>query len=315
MGGTRLMGEAAVLHLLDAGHHLTVFNRGSRSPQWYGRVDHIHGDRDVMADLRHVGDHDFDAVVDFSAYRGTQTAALATVLRPHTHLVHCSTGAVYAPVHRLPWEEGSPIGPWAIWGDYGREKLAAEEAALATADEGRPVTVFRLPYVLGPRNYAAREEFVLNRLLDKQAVAVPGDGKAVQHFVTAQQVGQSVANMVARSPGPGLEVFNIADPGLVCTTEGFVHLCAEVAGTEPLITFVPSPTPDTPFDPGNCVYPFPNEAYLLDVRRAAEAGLLPDPRSFSEAIGDALDVLRAEPERRVWSRTAAEEAALGTVNE
>ena len=313
MGGTRLMGDATVRHLLDGGNDVTVFNRGSRTLAWSDRVTQVTGDRDVEADLAQLRDLDVDTVVDFSAYRGAQSAALVAVLPTNAHLVHCSTGAVYEPVPQLPWNEDSTIGPWSLWGDYGKEKLAAEHAVAFAAEAGHPVTVFRLPYVLGPRNYAPREEFVLNRLLDGAPIALPGDGKAIQHFITAEQVGQSVSRMVEAPRPDGLATYNIADPGGVCTTEGFVLLCAEVAGAVP--TFVPVPGPagvDGPFNAADCVFPFPNEAYLLDVSRAAAAGLLPDPHPLSEAIADALAVLVAEPERREWQRTSAELKVLGT---
>jgi nucleoside-diphosphate-sugar epimerase len=47
MGGTRLMGEAAVRHLLAAGHDVTIFNRGSRQVAWADDVSWILGDRDT----------------------------------------------------------------------------------------------------------------------------------------------------------------------------------------------------------------------------------------------------------------------------
>jgi 2'-hydroxyisoflavone reductase len=311
MGGTRMMGDATVRHLLDAGHEVTVFNRGSRVPDWAGRVTQVLGDRDVAADLAQVSELDVDTVVDFSAYRGEQSVALVAVLPPGVHLVHCSTGAVYAPVPQLPWAEDSPIGPWALWGDYAREKLATEHAARSAATGDRVVTIFRLPYVLGPRNYAPREEFVLNRLLDGQDVLLPGDGKAVQHFITAEQVGESVKLLVSARPEADVAVYNIADPRGLCTTEGFVHLCAEAGGVESRIRPVPGPTgAEGPFNAADCVFPFPNEAYVMDVSRAGAAGVLPAPRALASAIELALDALTRDPARRSWQRTSAERAWL-----
>lgn len=311
MGGTRMMGDATVRHLLAAGHHVSVFNRGSREPDWADQVSQLRGDRDVPADLTQISGLDIDTVVDFSAYRGAQSASLVKVLPEAVHLVHCSTGAVYAPVPQLPWAEDSPIGPWDLWGDYAREKLATEQAARTAATGERAVTIFRLPYVLGPRNYAPREEFVLNRLLDGQDVLLPGDGKAVQHFITAEQVGESVNLLISSRPESGVAVYNIADPRGLCTTGGFVQLCAEAAGVEVRTRPVPGPTgAEGPFDAGDCVFPFPNEAYVMDVSRAAAAGVLPVSRPLASAIDAALDALHAEPERRVWQRTAAERAWL-----
>lgn len=310
MGGTRMMGDATVRHLLHAGHQLTVFNRGSRTPEWADQVTELRGDRDEPESLRRISDLDVDTVVDFSAYRGAQSEALVDVLPPGVHLVHCSTGAVYDPVPQLPWAEDSPIGPWTLWGEYAREKLATESAVRGAVTDGRVVTIFRLPYVLGPRNYAPREEFVLNRLLDNAEILLPGDGKAIQHFITAEQVGEAVALLVGRRPDD-VEVYNIADPHGLCTTQGFVQLCAEAAGVEVRTRSVPGPAgADGPFNAGDCVFPFPNEAYLLDVSHAAAHGVLPASRPLASAIELALEALLSEPERRVWQRTATERLFL-----
>lgn len=307
MGGTRMMGDAAVRQLLAAGHAVTVFNRGTRMPEWVGQVTEIRGDRDVPEALAQITELDIDTVVDFSAYRGAQSEALVAALPADVHLVHCSTGAVYAPVPQLPWAEDSPLGPWALWGEYASEKLATEVAARRAAFDGRAVTIFRLPYVLGPHNYAPREEFVLNRLLDGAEILLPGDGKAIQHFVTAEQVGEAVGLIVERRPAGDVAIYNIADPRGVCTIEGFVALCAEAAGVEARTRPVPGPAGvDGPFNAGDCVFPFPNEAYLLDVSHAASHDVLPGSRPLTAAIDLALEALMADSGRRTWQRTSSE---------
>jgi 2'-hydroxyisoflavone reductase len=316
MGGTRLMGEALVRTLLDSGHHVTVFNRGSRSVPWADRVTWILGDRDTPEGIGRLAGLAFDAVVDFSAYRPAQTASLLAALAPDTPVVYCSSGSVYAPQPAIPWPETTPYGPSPLWGAYARAKLECELLLRADADRGRPVVVFRLPYVLGPRNYAPREEFVLNRLLDGARIAIPGDGRAPQQFVTADQVGESVARILAAPFETAFVDVNLADPGGVATLIGFVDTCAAVAGREPDVVHVdPGPSgtgAGDVFDAMDCVFPYPNAPYVLDLARAGGLGWLPDPRPLSAAIEEAYAALTADPDRRRWERTPAELTALGS---
>lgn len=315
MGGTRLMGEAVVRRLLGAGHVVTVFNRGTRDVAWAGDVRWIIADRDDPTGIARLRDHEPDVVVDFSAYRPDQTASLLDVVPPGAAIVYCSSGSVYAPQTTVPWPETTPYGPSPLWGAYASDKLACELLLRATAEQGRPVVVFRLPYVLGPRNYAPREEFVLNRLLDRAPIAIPGDGLAPQQFITAEQVAESVAAIVEAGVAGGFTDVNLADPTGVASLVEFVRLCADVCGMEPDLRPVPPGPAGTGAGPVfsalDCVFPFPNVPYVLDLAKAAGLGWLPGPRPLREAIEAAFAVLTAEPGRRTWERTAAELAALG----
>jgi nucleoside-diphosphate-sugar epimerase len=315
MGGTRLMGEAVVRRLLGAGHVVTVFNRGTRDVPWAGEVRWIIADRDDPAGIVRLRDHEPDVVVDFSAYRPDQTASLLEVIPPGAGVVYCSSGSVYAPQPTVPWPETTPYGPSPLWGAYARDKLACELLLRAAADQGRPVVVFRLPYVLGPRNYAPREEFVLNRLLDRAEIAIPGDGLAPQQFITAEQVAESVGSIVAAGAMGGFTDVNLADPDAVASPVAFVRLCADVCGMEPVLRSVPPGPAGTAagpiFNALDCVFPFPNAPYVLDLAKAAGLGWLPAPRPLRQAIEAAFEVLMTEPGRRSWARTPAEQAALG----
>jgi 2'-hydroxyisoflavone reductase len=316
MGGTRLMGEAVVRHLLAAGHAVTVLNRGSRVVPWAADVDWIVGDRDTAEGIGQVAGREFDAAVDFSGYRPEQTASLLAVLAPAARVVYCSTGSVYAPQSQLPWPETTPDGPSPLWGAYARAKLDSERLLREAASAGRAVVIFRLPYVLGPRNYAPREEFVINRLLDGAPIAIPGDGLAPQQFITAEQVGESVAKILESPAEPGFAAVNLADRDGVATLLDFVDLCAWAVDREPRLVHVDPGFMGTAtgqaFDAMNCVFPFPNAPYVLDLARADSRGWLPVHRPLPAAIAAALDALLADPGRRRWERTPAELAALGS---
>jgi nucleoside-diphosphate-sugar epimerase len=312
MGGSRFMGPAIVRALVRAGHDVTVCNRGTRPLGW-PEVREVVADRDAPGALAPLAHERFDVVVDQSAYTAAQTSALLDVVGDVEVLVHCSSGAVYAPVPELPWAETTPMGPWPLWGAYGREKLACEQL-LRRRRAGRATTVLRLPYVLGPGNYAAREEFVLNRLLDRAPLYLPGDGQAVVHLVSVEQVAAAFLGAVRTAPGTGWRAFNVAGPGAVTSLEGFVRLCEEVTGLEArLLRTGRDHLVGGAFEPDACCFCFPNAPCLLDGGAAERAGLGVQAVGVRQMIADAHEHLLAHPERRSWEPTAGERAAAAAL--
>ena len=76
MGGTRFLGVHVVEELLRAGHEVTLFHRGSRTPNWERPVDHVWVTATSPPDLAQLTRLTFDAVLDLSAYTRAQTALL-----------------------------------------------------------------------------------------------------------------------------------------------------------------------------------------------------------------------------------------------
>lgn len=314
MGGSRFMGPAIVDHLVRDGHELVVFNRGTR-PLGRPDVAELRGDRNRPQDLAQLGSQPpFDAVIDQSGYTGEQTALLLDVVGETPLWLHCSSGAIYAPQLTFPWSESDPQGPWSIWGSYGQEKLACE-TQLQNRHDRLATVVLRLPYVLGPGNYAPREEFVFNRLLDDAPILLPGDGQALVQFVNIDQVAYAFgAALRYATEHPGWHAFNIAGPRAVTSLRGFVTLCEEVAGRSARI--VPTEEDvivDGVFNPAEAFFPFPNQPYVLDLDKAREVGVLPPEVSVVNMLAQAHDYLLANRDRRDWNRTGHEQQALAAL--
>lgn len=313
MGGTRFVGVATVEALLRDGHDVTVFHRGSRSPTWSAPVTHVLGDRTVAADLSQLREHEFEAIVDLSAYTQDQTGLLLDALPDVAHLVHVSTVNVYAPSPLLPWPEDTPYGPHPLWGQYAVDKIGCELTLRERRAAPLSTVALRFPLVLGPRNFIPREEFVLNRLLDGKEILLPGDGQAVHQYIYFSHAAHALARSLTLTE-PGFTAFNVASPRCATSLEGFVDICAEVAGL-PAITRAVGGGPtglDLPqFDTRNCVFPFTNENTVADLDASRDAGLMAPFLDLHQMIDTALAALVSDPARRRWSRTEAEQRALG----
>lgn len=309
LGGTRFMGVATVERLLGAGHEVTIYNRGTRPNPWPGRVEALIGDRTPRV-IAAISARRFDGVVDFSAYTAEDSAALLAVQGSVQRLVHISSGTVYRH-DQGPSSERAAYGPEPLWGAYAGGKIDCERLLRRERATGLATTVLRFPWVLGPANYADRERFVLNRLLDGEEVLLPGDGQALQQFLSADQAAAAIVAALENF-GTGWRPFNIAAPGAT-SLESFVCACADVAGVEPRLRPIgrgPTGTVSPVFDMLDCVFPFPNQNYLLDVTASALAGIAPEPVALDEIIRASLDELSSRPELRRWHRTRAEAEAL-----
>jgi nucleoside-diphosphate-sugar epimerase len=311
VGGTRFMGVETVERLLERGHDVTLFNRGTRPGLWAGRVRELRGDRTDPTSFGQLAGGLFDGLIDFCAYTARDSEALLRVQGNVPRLVHISSGTVYRLDPRLPWAEETPYGPAEIWGEYARGKIECERVLQAQRSPETATTAVRLPWVLGPRSYADRGAFVLNRLLDHEELLLPGDGKALQQFVSATQAAHSIVAILEQFDR-GWRAFNIASPGYA-SLEGFVHTCAAVAGVAARIRRVgrgATGTGSPVFVMTDAVFPFPNENYLLDLSASTSAGVAPLPTTLEEMLRSELEDLNANPERRRWQRTAAESALI-----
>ncbi|WP_374772387.1 NAD-dependent epimerase/dehydratase family protein [Streptomyces sp. NBC_01310] len=97
IGGSRYFGKTLVTRVRDAGHEVTVLNRGSSAPP--RGVGHLVADRDDEEGLRAaLGPRAFDVVVDQVCYTPLQAAVARRVFTGRTgRYVMTSTMEVYDP--------------------------------------------------------------------------------------------------------------------------------------------------------------------------------------------------------------------------
>ena len=78
IGGTRFSGRHLVDAALAAGHDVTVFHRGTNTPEGIPGTTDLRGDRDT--DLSALAEGQWDATVDMCAYLPRHVRELADVL-------------------------------------------------------------------------------------------------------------------------------------------------------------------------------------------------------------------------------------------
>lgn len=184
IGGTLFLGRAIAAQAIDAGHSITLCNRGHTNPNLFAGVagvEHLHADRDDDAQLRAVlGGRKFDAVVDTSAYFPRQVRSVVDALDGQVaHYTFVSSSSVYDD-HS---ERGADETAGTIMLDaetdestatpdaYGGFKAQCEEA-LAEMLAGRVHNV-RAGLIVGPHDNTGRFSYWVERLQSGSQVLAP----------------------------------------------------------------------------------------------------------------------------------------------
>ncbi|HEY0840582.1 MAG TPA: NAD-dependent epimerase/dehydratase family protein [Vulgatibacter sp.] len=227
IGGSGFVGTALVPELLSHGCEVVLINRGSRP------VDHVENlvadrnDPDALSDAaRRVGEA--DAVIDTCAYTGRQTEiAFDRFAGRVRRWVHLSSAAVYVDPARRPAREEDAIGGAEAWGQYGRDKSAAD--ALLLRQDAPGLCILRPPYLYGPRNDIDRETFVWSRLLRGRRVVLPSNGATPLQFLHVADLARALSK--ATLVGFPEKVYNVAG-GPSTTAEEWVRLLARLIGVQ-----------------------------------------------------------------------------------
>lgn len=170
LGGTVFLGRHVVQSAIDAGHRVTLLNRGRRRGGLFPEAEHLVGDRD--GDLSALHGRRFDAVIDCSGYTAAQmqrsAEALGVARPPLVFVSSISVVAAFPP--RQMHDESAP----RLDGDdgYGAQKARAEDAVTA-AWPGRAAIV-RPGLIVGPHDPTGRFSYWPQRVARGGAVLAPG---------------------------------------------------------------------------------------------------------------------------------------------
>lgn len=184
IGGTLFLGRAIAEQAIDAGHTITLCNRGQTNPNLFaGRagVDHLIADRDDDAQLQSVlSGRRFDAVIDPSAYFPRQVQSVVDALGGNIpHYTFVSSASVYADHSQIGADEsaatitlGADIDESTKSPDaYGGFKAQCEDAL----DELLPGRVHhvRAGLIVGPHDNTGRFSYWVERLQEDGPALAP----------------------------------------------------------------------------------------------------------------------------------------------
>jgi nucleoside-diphosphate-sugar epimerase len=251
IGGTRNLGHFLTSNLLEAGHRVTVLNRGKTRDELPQEVERLRADRTSRNQLQEaLAGRSFDVVVDTALYNGVDAAAIVQLLAGRTgHYIFISTGQVYLVREGVerPFSEDHYEGrvmpapkantfsheEWL----YGIEKRQAEDTlAEAWATQQFPFTSLRIPMVNSERDHHNRLYGYLLRLNDGGPILVPETPDYLLRHVYVGDVVKAITRLVNSGQGQG-RAYNISQDETVSLNE-FLAMVGEIVGVEPQIVSV-----------------------------------------------------------------------------
>jgi nucleoside-diphosphate-sugar epimerase len=250
MGGSRFNGLSLVQDLHDAGHDVTVVNRGRSGSDLPTSVRRLLADRNDHVRLREVlGGEEFDCVHDVSAYHPADVQIMIDLLEGRVgHYVFVSSTVIYAPTDLLPITEDHPVDRSERQSEYGLHKLLCEDLLLAAHHQrGFPATIAALSMVFGPRNIVPdREERMMARILAGRPVLIPGDGSTLGQVGYVDDQARALRMMMGRPSTFGRR-YNLTGSQYF-SDDGYVDTIASTVGIEPRKVSIPAALMDDLWD-------------------------------------------------------------------
>lgn len=277
-GGTTFVSKFASQYFVEKGHEVTVINRGSRE-QVKG-VTHIKRDRTQLGDV--LKNKHFDLILDITAYTDEHIKALIESGATFDDYIFISSSAVYPETNVQPFSEKQSCGNNSVWGDYGTNKLKAEQYLINNV---KNAYILRPPYFYGMYENLYREAFPFDCAMKDRAFYIPQNGDMKLQFFNVSDLCKFIEILIEKHPEN--HIFNVGNKETI-TIKEWVELCYKVAGKKPEFVCVEKSVNQRDYF---CFYDY---EYALDVSRMME--LMSDTVSLEEGLREELLWYKENPD-------------------
>ncbi|MBP5576829.1 MAG: NAD-dependent epimerase/dehydratase family protein [Treponema sp.] len=274
-GGTVFVSKYLAEYFAKKDFEVFVLNRNTR-PQPENTML-IQADRDNIGTA--LRGKSFDIVID-TGYaekdvRNLLTAFDSPELCGSQKYIFISSSAVYPETLPQPFKESAKTGRNKIWGDYGTNKIQAEEYLLLQKKDSY---IIRPPYLYGPMNNVYREAFVFECAQKARTFYMPKDGSLKLQFFYIEDLCKVIETIIERNVQN--HIINVGNEE--CTSAlDWVKTCYEVAGTPLSIKNVDGNIGQRNY------FPFYDYEYKLDVTIQKE--LLPKTQGLMEGLAKSYE--------------------------
>ncbi len=250
LGGTGQTGPHLVRALLDAGHEVTLFNRGNRSDDLFPEVECLIGDRtpepgDGLARLQEAvaAGRRWDICIDIWPQIPRIVENTAVLLQKNVgHYMFVSSMSVYADHSQPNMDETAAVlaAPDADTTEYtdelfGNFKAECENRVRKYYPQNH--TIFRPGLIVGPRDFSFRGVYWPVRARRGGEVLAPGDGAARIQFVDGRDLAAFEVVCMQRGTGG---TFNVVGPHPrePLTMKRYLDTCRDVGGPDAQFVWV-----------------------------------------------------------------------------
>ena len=302
IGGTGVISSACVARSLEAGHEVTVINRGNSAlrPLPDG-VEVLHADiRDPESVHAVLGERSFDVVSEFLAFtpEHIQTDFRLFEGRVGQYVFISSASAYQTPPSRLPVTESTPLRN-PFW-QYSRDKIACEDLLVeAYRERAFPVTIVRPSHTYDRTSIPTSGHWTdLARMRRGAPVVVHGDGTSLWTVTHNTDFAVAYVGLLGRPEAVG-EAFHITSDEAPTWNQIYCYL-AEGLGVEAELVHVSSASiaavvPE--LGPGL----IGDKANSMVFDNSKVKALVPDFRArvpFAKGAGEIVEWFLADPSRQ-----------------
>lgn len=250
-GGTTFVSKYVAQYFVKRGDEVYVINRNTR--------EQVKGVHLIECNRSELGDSlkgtKFDAVLDICTYNDEQLSLLLDALGEFKDYVFISSSAVYPETNTQPFLETGKCGKNSIWGDYGVNKLKAEELLQKRV---KHAYILRPPYLYGLYDNLYREAFVFDCAENDRLFYIPNNGEMKLQFFNVSDLCRLIEIILTKHPKE--KIFNVGNKESV-TVKEWVTLCYKAVGKEVRFVGVDSSVNQREF------FPFYSYEYELDISR------------------------------------------------
>jgi nucleoside-diphosphate-sugar epimerase len=245
IGGTGLISTSISRQLIQAGHNLTLYNRGQTEPRLEGDYQVIKGDRNDFAafEEKMAAAGPFDCVIDMVCFKPEQAASAIRAFTGRVgQLIFCSTVDVYTkPPATYPVVETHQR---ISLSDYGRDKAKCEDLFLDAHQAGHfPVTILRPASTYGEGGNIIHtfgwDTFFLDRLWEGKPVIVHGDGEALWVSCHIDDVARGFVNAVGNEKAFG-QAYHLTGETWQTWNQYHERLAEAIGAPKPTLVHIPA---------------------------------------------------------------------------
>jgi nucleoside-diphosphate-sugar epimerase len=291
IGGTGPTGPHVVEGLIERGYDVTIFHRGVHEVAEMPPVEHIHGDPHFPETIaRARGDRRWDVVIasygrlrhlaEAFAGRCQQFIGIGGALGYHQSLTPGKAVPFGVPI---PVTEDAPEEEDLE--SFSAKVRGAERTVLELGRSGAFLaTMYRYPYIVGPRQIAPAEWLVVKRVLDgRRRMILPDRGLFVLSRMSARNAAHAVLLSVDHPEAAGGKVYNCRDTTLLSLRQ-WMEVIAELMGAEIEMVSMPYELATTMHGMGLAG----SSNFLLDNSRICEDLGYRDVVSFRDAMRETI---------------------------
>ncbi|MCH5155475.1 MAG: NAD-dependent epimerase/dehydratase family protein [Clostridiales bacterium] len=249
-GGTVFVSKYIAQYFADSGHEVYVLNRNTK-PQLKNVTPIICDRANIDGRLKAMY---FNAAIDVTAYTADDIDNLLDNLCGFDNYVMISSSAVYPETLDLPFKENDSVGKNKFWGDYGTNKIAAENALLKRV---KKAYIIRPPYLYGEYNNIYREAFVFDCAEKDVPFYMPKDGSMPLQFFHVADLCKFIDILLEVQPKDN--IFNVGNAPI--TVREWIELCYSAVRKTPAFINV------SPEIEQRNYFPFFDYGYVLDTTR------------------------------------------------